>query len=102
MPSLLDASVEFRDNEIAASVRYEDQIRVLRSLGWVSRGCVGRFVEIWQKETLDAGIFEVHAIHGEPSDKSLLIRTMIRVISAAEDIPPLRVVLLLLPDLPVV
>lgn len=98
--SLLDARVAFRDPDIARLVTYEDQRRALQSLGWNHSGVYNRFAQIWTKEKnpVDPDS-QLLVITGDPADKAARICELISRIAEIEQIPALRVVMMLLPDL---
>lgn len=103
MKPLLDARVAIGDPEIVGLVTKEDQARVLTRLGWRCRLCfVGVDGEIWVKafdgEEEESQILVVGA---KPSDRVARIGELIHDLARLEKIPVLRLVLELIPGLPI-
>lgn len=101
--SLLDARVAFGDAEIIESITLADQARVLESLGWHRQFCtIPLRCECWEKQfASDDEPHQAMACSERARDRIPRIGEFLHALSRAEGIPVLRVVLMLLPELPI-
>jgi hypothetical protein len=103
MKPLLDARVAFGDPEIVGLITKADQIRVLESLGWQCRLCfLGVDGEIWVKTFAgEDEESEILVVGEKPNDRVARIGELIHSLARLEKIPVLRLILMLLPGLPI-